>query len=135
MRLQAPHPKRARLVCVQRLRERFNNRASLHGSVRRGEIIIMKNIYLQIKWGFQRMFRGYDDRLKWDFESYFEQFIPALKEFCEEEFENEHLAHGNNPYRGEVFGMTLILINDCKSIANRSRLWEYVGKNIGYYWN
>ena len=30
----------------------------------------LKDIKLEIKWGFQRMFRGYDDRLFWNTDSY-----------------------------------------------------------------
>jgi len=43
----------------------------------------IKNIIREVKFGFQRMFRGYSDDIKWEFDTYFSQFIPPLKEFCE----------------------------------------------------
>lgn len=38
------------------------------------------NIFLEVKWGFQRMFRGYDDRAYWNLNYYITDIaIPALE--------------------------------------------------------
>ena len=41
----------------------------------------------EIKWAYQRVVRGYDDRIYWGMDEYFSQFIPAIKKFCENELE------------------------------------------------
>ena len=97
----------------------------------------MKNIYLEIKWAYQRVRYGYDETMKWCFQDYFHQFIIPLKEFCKEELKEEHIANGNNPEHKKIFEKTLKLIAkydmwDDKSAQN---LWSYVRKNIRYYWN
>lgn len=97
----------------------------------------MKDTIREIKFGFQRMFRGYDDSIKWSFEDYFSQFIIPLKEFCEDELKEEHIANGNNPKKKEVFEHTIMLIDDYDMWDSKSTcsLWKYVGEHMAYYWN
>lgn len=99
-------------------------------------------MYNEIKWGFQRMFRGYDDRIQWGFDDYFSQFIPPLKEFCVSELKEEHIANGNNPESKEVYEKTLKLINKYETAefgmpasSATFEMWKYVGAHLGYYWN
>ena len=103
----------------------------------------MKNILNEIKYAYQRVIRGFDDRIYWEFDSYFSQFIPPLKQFCETELKNtENMEY--NPLRKEVFMETLKLIKNFEEIEYKAfyeeinpinKLWSYFGKNIGYYWN
>lgn len=44
----------------------------------------MKDFLREVKYAYQRVRYGYDERIKWEFDSYFSQFIPPLKEFCNE---------------------------------------------------
>ena len=102
----------------------------------------IKNIIREIKFGFQRMFRGYSDDIKWEFDSYFSQFIPPLKEFCEERLK-EMSIDGNEKRRGIYFN-TLDLIYDFENMPDENyykddnevdKLWSYLGENIRWYWN
>lgn len=99
-------------------------------------------MFNEIKWAYQRVVRGYDDRVFWDFDSYFLQVMPALREFCVDYIngDNAHL----NPQRTKVFKNTIKLIdyyiNDVESWSineqpSKVKLLTYVGKNSGYYWN
>ena len=93
----------------------------------------------EIKYAYQRVVRGYDDRIYWGMGEYFSQFIPAIKEFCENELEyyDKHL----NENRFKVYKETLKLIrkvdkSSCKNIdKNIQSFWRYFGENIGYFWN
>ena len=93
----------------------------------------------EIKWAYQRVVRGYDDRIYWGMDEYFSQFIPAIKKFCENELEcyDKYL----NEDRFKVYKETLKLIkkvdkSTCKNIdKNILSFWKYFGENIGYYWN
>lgn len=94
----------------------------------------------EIKWAYQRVVKGYDDRIMWEFDSYFEQFIPAIEKFCKIELGSEEIEF--NPKRKKIFKDTLKIINDInttRSCIKReemlSNLWKYFGANIGYYWN
>lgn len=96
----------------------------------------MKNIYLQLKWAYQRVRYGYDDTIKWSFPDYFSQFITPLKEFCEEEVsKKDHTTL--NPERDAVYKETLRLIGeyDMWNHESEKALWKFVGENMGYYWN
>ena len=92
----------------------------------------------EIKWAYQRVVRGYDDRIYWAMDEYFSQFIPAIKEFCENELEycDKHL----NENRFKVYKETLKLIKkvDKSSFKNIDKniqsFWKYFGENIGYFW-
>lgn len=94
-----------------------------------------------IKFAWQRVAKGYDDRIYWEWDSYFSQFIPPLKRFCNEELADLKLME-LNPKRREVFLETIKRIiawekrdrynyEDKETVA----LWEYFGRNIGFYWN
>src|SRR3989304_4285486 len=72
-------------------------------------IFNLKHIFREVKFGFQRMFRGYSDEVYWGFEDYFLQVIPALKEFCEEQTKNKEFIE-LNPDTGMIFSETLKLI-------------------------
>ena len=93
----------------------------------------------EIKYAYQRVVRGYDDRIYWGFDEYFSQFIPAIKKFCENELKyyDKHL----NENRFKVYKETLKLIrkvenSSCKNIdKNIQSFWRYFGENIGYFWN
>lgn len=103
-----------------------------------------------IKWAYQRVVRGYDDRIYWGFDSYFIQMIPALKEFCENWLLFEYAEL--NPEKTKVMLKTLELITDYEnpdmytdkkfikySWINEdkklAKLAKYFGQNINYYWD
>src|SRR3990167_313331 len=100
----------------------------------------MKNkIANEIKYAYQRIVRGYDDRIKWSFCDYFNQFLPPLKEFCKHELKDCY-----DGKRKEIFTTTLDLIHDYevmpyenyyKEPNEETKLLEYIGKNLGYFWN
>lgn len=98
----------------------------------------MKNILREIKYAYQRIVRGYDERLMWGFDSYLEQIIPAIKEFCKRETADIKFS--------ERYSKMLDLIIDWENNENgsrdwyeypnsSSRLWEYFGKNISWFWD
>jgi len=98
-------------------------------------------MFREIKFGFQRMFRGYSDDIKWDFECYFQKFIKPLKEFCIEEIKD---AGKFNSKRTEIYEQTLKLIKDYEEMKFEEqmlednagkKLWKYIGEHIGYYWS
>jgi hypothetical protein len=43
----------------------------------------IKEFIDSIKYAYQRVVRGYDDRIFWDFEEYLQYMIPVVKKFCE----------------------------------------------------
>lgn len=95
----------------------------------------------RIKWAYQRLTRGFDDRIKWSFQEYLEDIIQPLKEFCEEELKE---LNPENSKRTEIYTETLRLIADIdkmtthdyyKEVNAYSAFWEYFGKNIAWYWN
>ena len=103
----------------------------------------MKNILNKIKYAYQRVIRGWDERIFWEFDSYFSQFIPPLKKFCENELKDTEIMN-YNPLRKDVFIETLRLIKNFNEMEHKTiydeinpinELWSYFGKNIGYYWN
>jgi len=103
----------------------------------------MKNILRELKWAYQRVFKGYDDRVFWDLDVYFLRIIPALKIWCKEELKGTATIE-LNPSRHEVFTETIRLIEDWEKMSvteqfnnvnQESRLLEYIGKNIGYFWD
>ena len=100
----------------------------------------MKDLIREIKFGFQRMFRGYSDDIFWEFDSYFYQFIPAIKEFCQKELDNI----GDNPHRKEIMETTIRLAKELENMDSQeqykndnatTRFWEYFGRNITIYWD
>ena len=97
-------------------------------------------IFNEIKWGYQRVVRGYDDRIFWGVDGYFEQFLHPIKQFCE-----NYLTHDCcelNPERKNVMLKTIKLINiynnldytdfDCK---DAQKMWEHIGKHLTWYWD
>jgi hypothetical protein len=101
------------------------------------------DIIREIKWAYQRVARGYDDRIFWGFDGYFRQFIPAVKKFCEDWIADEEIAKYNTD-KTEIMKETLRLIkefnemtcdDDWKPTNQEDALWEYFGKHIRYYWD
>ena len=72
-------------------------------------------MFQELKYKFQRAFRGYDETIKWDFLGYFQQFIKPLKEFCEQELKD---IHPDNKKMIEVFTKKnpdlLIAVSRCR---------------------
>jgi hypothetical protein len=99
----------------------------------------MKDFLNEIKWAYQRVKRGYDDRIMWGLDGYFEQFVPAIEDFCMKEIENE-----TDKDRQDIFWKTLVLIDDFRKMTysdfykypnQSSVLWSYIGDKIGYFWD
>ena len=97
----------------------------------------------EIKWAWQRVFKGYDDTVFWDLDVYFLRIIPALKKWCEKELQGTATLE-LNPNRHEVFTETIRLIEDWENMPyenmfsnenEENRLLEYLGKNIGFFWD
>jgi inhibitor of KinA sporulation pathway (predicted exonuclease) len=105
----------------------------------------MRNIINEIKWAWQRVVRGYDDRVYWGFDGYFLKIIPALEDFCKDYLKLDGGERAKlNPHRAEVFEKTIYLIaqyrqeeNDWSSYGNeaQSELLEYIGKHARWYWD
>lgn len=98
--------------------------------------------FKSLKYAYQRVRFGYDDRIMWGFSTYFNQCVPALKEFCENELQEESIKY--NKKRVNIFNQTLKKIDNFESMSARdfykypnqeNELWEFVGKNIGWYWD
>ena len=103
----------------------------------------MREFFREIKYAYERVVKGWDSRIMWEFDTYFSQFIPPLKEFCQNQLKDKELMK-INPKRKEVFTETLKRIKayekmDCVSgyakVNEETLLWEYFGANIGTYWN
>ncbi len=103
---------------------------------------MIKDWLREIKYAYQRVKYGYDERIKWEFDSYFNQFIPPLKEFCEYELRQKEIKY--NSKREDVFKETLKRIHNWEIMDYLNQyarpnqvtdLWEYVGKHITWYWN
>jgi hypothetical protein len=102
----------------------------------------MKNIFNEIKWAYQRVVRGYDDRIFWGFDGYLCDFLKPLKEFCTHYLTLEQASL--NPQRVTVYKHTLKLIKkwevqggDVCDFNDKSLLamWSYIGKHINWYWD
>lgn len=97
-------------------------------------------MFQELKYKFQRAFRGYSDDIKWSFSGYFRQFIKPLKEFCEDELKEIYVCP-DNENRIEIYKETLRLIKqfeekeDTFYSETEATLWAYVGKNLLVYWN
>jgi len=103
----------------------------------------MRNIKREIKWAWQRVFRGYDDRIFWEFDSYFHQFIPAIEKFCVDTLLDKNFVKFN-PEKIEIFTEVLSKINDYRAMDTTdeykhpnqtSKLWSYFGEHISYFWD
>lgn len=98
----------------------------------------------EIKWAYQRVIRGYDDRVCWNLDVYFLNVIPAVKQFCIEELKNT-ATKDLNPKRYEIYTETLRRIDIWEKSENdktyhhndieAANLLEYIGENIGYFWD
>ena len=105
----------------------------------------IKNLIREIKYAYQRVIRGYDERIKWEFDSYFSQFIPPLKEFCEEELKKMgNLNFVGSEKRKEIYKTTLDLIYAFDNMPGEDqwqdgnatdKMWEYIGRHLKWYWN
>ncbi len=98
----------------------------------------MNNIFREIKYAYQRVVRGYDERLMWGFDSYLEQIIPAIKEFCKRETIDDK--------RITIYSKMQELIKDWEDKNNgfddwykypnsSSKMWKHFGQYIGYFWD
>ena len=104
------------------------------------KLINQKDFFREIKYAYQRIRYGFDERIYWEFDSYFAQFIPPLKKFCQDEHDPLDI---HNPKRNEVYKTTLDLIRAWENQSYEEmwdgkktvELWEYFGKNINWYWN
>lgn len=98
----------------------------------------------QIKWAWQRMTRGYDDRIMWGFDDYLWGIVkPSLHKFLiDRKFDKGFIEH--NPEKAKTDDEMLDLLN--KAIASgysdqfdypnsQSKFWEYFGKHIANFWN
>lgn len=104
------------------------------------EEIKIYGLFKSIKYAWQRVVRGYDQRIMWGFSDYFNQCLPALKIFCQKEIESDKY----NPERMEVYKETLKRIEAFEKMSDvnyykhpneESELWKYVGEHIGWYWD
>ena len=107
----------------------------------------IKDIIKEVKYVYQRVRYGYDERIKWKFDSYFSQFIPSLKEFCIEticEEESKKMNIDRNEKRIRICYHTLDLIYDFENMPDESflkeyneidKMWEYIGKNLRWFWS
>ncbi|MBI4029090.1 MAG: hypothetical protein HY376_01875 [Candidatus Blackburnbacteria bacterium] len=104
---------------------------------------MIRDIYNEIKWAYQRVVRGYDDRVMWGLGYYFEQVTPAIEKFCRENVADEEYIKINAD-RYVIFKKTLELLKeyqnmnleDCYKHPNQeSRFWSYIGENVGYFWD
>ena len=58
----------------------INNMNNFFWFIRYGICNRLDNLKNEIKWGFQRMFRGYDDTAKWGLDTYLGDIaLPVLK--------------------------------------------------------
>ena len=104
---------------------------------------MIKNLINQVKWAYQRIKYGYDDRIMWGLSDYFNQAIPAIEEFCLENLDNVEFMR-LNPDRLRIFSETIRLIQEFRAMKHEeyfmypnqeSRLWAYIGENVGYFWD
>lgn len=96
--------------------------------------------YYEVRWAFQRVFRGHDERVMWGLNSYLNDIIPDIKKFCHDELADTATRELNQA-RFVIFTETLRLIAECENAvyhevpSPESLLWEYIGKNVGYFWD
>ena len=102
----------------------------------------MIEILNQIKWAYQRVRYGYDDRIYWGFDSHIRLILKPLREFCEDYLQIDGGKRAKlNPERAEIFGKTIELIKKVQHAdflddeEELTELAEYFGKNIGWYWD
>jgi len=97
------------------------------------------------KFAWLRAFKGIDYKIRngWGLESYLYKIVPELKIFIERQLEDEEYSK-NNQRRSQIFRRTLRKIEafekmtDKESFKNENqatKLFEYIGKHHGWYWN
>lgn len=102
----------------------------------------MSNLFREIKWAYQRVVRGYDDRVNWGFDEYFLNVIPELKRWCQEyckDSDNKKL----NYKHWQICKETIRKIQDYENQTyfedylgrKTSLMMRFIGKNINFYWN
>lgn len=96
----------------------------------------MLNLLTKLKFAWQRATRGYDDTFMWEMDAYLEHyFLPAIKEFCKRETEDERFKKVYDEMLKKIKEFEEMDIEDYYKIDNaRDKMWEYFGKNIGYFW-
>lgn len=103
----------------------------------------LRDIKLEIKWAWQRVFRGYDDRIYWGFDYHLTKIIPAIKKFANDYLNNQtHHQVGNQ--RESIYKKTLELIDDYEKNHEKdwsdndnshSRLFKYFGEYSQWFWD
>ena len=88
-----------------------------------------------IKWGFQRMFRGYDDRCYWDLGSHLAEYIlPKLKHFKEVTYTYPGNKEASTPERWNktldkmIYSFERIVEDDFLGYWDYDRK-EYIGRS------
>jgi hypothetical protein len=103
----------------------------------------MKDLFREIKYAYQRVVMGYDDRIFFELDGYFDQFIPPIKEFCQTQVKQEKLMK-LDPKRKDLFEETLKRIDayekmDFKDLMKWNEitkdLWGLIGENITSFWD
>jgi|BioPla2DNA2_1021312.scaffolds.fasta_scaffold28206_4 hypothetical protein len=96
----------------------------------------IKEFIDSIKYAYQRVVRGYDDRIFWDFEEYLQYMIPVVKKFCE--FSIKENIWCDNKILEEALSL-IKKIEDSegtsKNLSYRYEFWKFFGENIGTFWN
>jgi len=96
-------------------------------------------LFKTIKYAYQRVVRGYDERIYWSFGDYLFQFLDPLEEFCQKELKNESI--GFNSKRKLIYKTTLEKIMLFKKADYKvenikaQEMWKYIGENMMWYWN
>jgi hypothetical protein len=97
-----------------------------------------------LKYAWQRLTRGYDDRIYWDFEYYIFDIVrePLFKFLVQRIHDKDFRKY--NPDKAKIDDEMFILLNEAieKGGLNQfeypnpmSEFWEYFGRTIGNYWD
>jgi len=97
-----------------------------------------------LKYAWQRLTRGYDDRIYGDFEYYLWDIVrEPLREFLiQRASDSEYIKW--NPQKAKIDEEMFILLelaiaksglDQFETPNSMSKFWEYFGKTIGNYWN
>jgi hypothetical protein len=100
----------------------------------------MNKIIREVRWAFQRMFRGYDDTFMWDMEGYFSYtFVPAIKKFCQNKLEYCIDEKFISRYKEMLVKIEAYeksqLLENYGSDEPEDEMWSYFGQNIGFFWD
>lgn len=109
---------------------------------------MFRKLFNELKWAYQRVRYGYDDRIYWGFREYFDQFLDPLKKFCKQYATEEQKEL--NPERYKIYTKTIKLIDELEVERinalqetesyfvwekKKDILWNYIGKHISWYWD